>query len=543
MKKDKNSIKQIIDVDTGIRQALNDSRVSRRDFLSFTSALGLTAAMGSSLWSNKAMAAGPVRGGHLVAGLNDANTIDNLDSTQWVATTMIVIGRSIRDSIVDVGVDGTATPNLAESWEASADAKTWRFKIRQGVVFSNGKSLTVGDVIASVNAHRGEDSTSAAKSVFSGISDVKADGNTMVVTLAQPNAGLPFLFTDYHFSVVPSKDGKADLLSTHGTGCYLLKEYNPGVRTVLEKNPNAWQGNELGHFDSAEIVAINDDTARQSALTSGSVEVINRPSLKTIHLLKRIKSINIVDVASNLAFTNPMRTKDVPLPYGNNDFRLALKYSLPRQAFVDKVLFGYGAVGNDQPLGPQMGSYDSDLTVPYDLDKAKFHLKKAGMDGAKFEMSSSDAAYGGAMDASQLFSESWKKIGLNPSIVREPQDGYWSNVWNKKAFCSCYWGPRPVEDLILSIAYLSDSPWNDSQINIPRVDELVVKARGELDQVKRKAMYQEVQQLVSTQGGTLVPAFGSDVAATSDKIGVGPKLGGGWEMDGGHFVKRWWKKA
>jgi peptide/nickel transport system substrate-binding protein len=541
MKTDNKSVKNIINVDTGIQQLLKDDRVSRRDFLSFATALGLTAAMGSSLWSNRAMAAGPVRGGHLIAGLNDANTIDNLDSTQWVATTMIVIGRSIRDSIVDVGVDGKPTPNLAESWEASSDAKTWRFKIRQGVVFSNGKSLTIEDVIASVNVHRGEDSKSAAKGVFSGISDVKADGNTMVITLTDGNADLPFLFTDYHFSVVPSENGVADLLSTHGTGCYLLKEYNPGVRTVLEKNPNAWQGNELGHFDSAEIIAINDDTARQSALTSGTVEVINRPSLKTIHLLKRVKSVNIVDVASNLAFTNPMRTKGAP--YDNNDFRTALKLSLPRQAFVDKVLFGYGSVGNDQPIGPQMGSYDSELSVPYDLDKAKYHLKKAGMDGAKFEMSSSDTAYGGAMDASQLFAESWKKIGLKPSIVREPQDGYWANVWNKKPFCSCYWGPRPVEDMILSIAYLSDSPWNDTQINIPRVDELVIKARGELDQVKRKGMYKEVQHLISKDGGTLVPAFGSDVAATSNTIGIGPQIGGGWEMDGGHFVKRWWKKA
>ena len=97
--------------------------------------------------------------------------------------------------------------------------------------------------------------------------------------------------------------------------------------------------------------------------------------------------------------------------------------------------------------------------------------------------------------------------------------------------------------MILSIAYLSDSPWNDTVINIPRVDELVIKARGELDQVKRKAMYAEVQQIISEQGGTIVPAFGSDIAATSENIGIGSEIGGGWEMDGGHFVKRWWKNA
>ena len=542
MNKDDSDIKRIIENDADIKKMLNTPNVSRRDFLTITGALGMTAAMGSSLWSNKAMAAGPVRGGHLIAGLNDANTSDSLDSTQYVATTMIVISRSFRDSIVDVGQDGSATPNLAESWEASPDAKEWRFKIRKGVEFSNGKSLTVDDVIASLNAHRGDDSKSAAKGVFAGITDVKADGkDTMVVTLGAANADLPYLFTDYHFSVVPSKDGKADLHSTHGTGCYLLKEYEPGVKTVLEKNPNAWQANEFGFFDSAEIIAILDDTARQSALISGSVEVINRPALKTINRLKRVKGINIVDVPSNLAYTHPMRTDTAP--FDNNDFRMALKLATPRQEFIDKVLFGYGLAGNDQPLGPQFASYDADLKVDYDLDKAKHHLKKAGLEGAAFDLSASDTAYGGALDAAQLFQQHWEKIGLKPNVVREPQDGYWSNVWNVKPFCTCYWGARPVEDMILSIAYLSDSPWNDTVINIPRVDELVVKARGELDQAKRKAMYSEVQQLLSSQGGTLIPAFGSDVAATNDKIGIGPKIGGGWEMDGGHFVKRWWKNA
>ena len=542
MTHEKNDIKRIIDNDADIKKLLNNGNVTRRDFLTIAGALGMTTAMGSSLWSNKAMAAGPVRGGHLIAGLNDANTSDSLDSTQYNATTMIVVSRSFRDSIVDVGQDGKATPNLAESWEASPDAKVWRFKIRKGVEFSNGKSLTVEDVITSINAHRGEDSKSAAKGVFAGISDVQADGSdTVVVSLTDANADLPYLFTDYHFTITPAKDGKADLHSPHGTGCYLLKEYEPGVKTVLEKNPNAWQADQYGFFDSAEIIAILDDTARQSALISGSVEVINRPALKTINRLKRVKGINIVDVPSNLAFTHPMRI-NVP-PFDNIDFRRALKFSTPRQEFIDKILFGYGSIGNDQPLGPQFASYDASLSVPYDLDKAKHHLKKAGLEGAPFDLSASDTSYGGALDAAQLFQEHWSKIGLKTNVVREPQDGYWSNVWNKKPFCTCYWGARPVEDMILSIAYLSDSPWNDTLINIPRVDELVIKARGELDQAKRKAMYAEVQSLISSDGGTIVPAFGSDVAATAENIGIGPKIGGGWEMDGGHFVKRWWKTA
>ena len=68
-------------------------------------------------------------------------------------------------------------------------------------------------------------------------------------------------------------------------------------------------------------------------------------------------------------------------------------------------------------------------------------------------------------------------------------------------------------------------------------------ARGELDQEKRAGMYREVQRLVSAVGGTIIPAFGSDIAAVNDKVGVPEKLGGGWEMDGDHFIKRWWMKG
>ena len=75
----------------------------------------------------------------------------------------------------------------------------------------------------------------------------------------------------------------------------------------------------------------------------------------------------------------------------------------------------------------------------------------------------------------------------------------------------------------------------------PQGTQPLTAARGELDDKKRKGMYGEIQMLLAKNGATLIPAFGQDVAAVSkDKIGIGPNIGGGWEMDGGHFLKRWW---
>jgi peptide/nickel transport system substrate-binding protein len=524
-----------------LSRILGESRTTRREFMVGATAMGLSIAAASNMWT-EARASEPKRGGHMKAGLNDSNTTDSLDPASFNATGMICISRAFRDSLVEVGQDNSAAPGLAESWESSADAKTWRFKLRKGVTFSNGKSLTTEDVINSINVHRGDESKSGAKGVFAGISDVTADGNdVVVVTLAEANASFPFLMTDYHMNVVPTKDGKADVISTDGTGCYLLKEFNPGVRATFEKNPNAWQGSDFGYVDSCEITTILDDTARQTALSTQSVDIINRPALKTVGLLNRLPHVNVIAVKSNLAFTHPMRM-DVK-PFDNNDLRQALKHALPRQEFVDKILFGYGSVGNDQPLGPAFASYDSELKTEYDLDKAKSLLKKAGMEGIKIDMHSAETAYGGALDAAQLFAEHFAKIGVNLNVIREAKDGYWNNIWNNKPFCSCYWGARPVEDMILSIAYLSDAPWNDTVIKMDQVDQLVKAARGELDDAKRNAMYKDVQMLIAQNGGTLVPAFGQDVAATNKKVGIGPKIGGGWEMDGGHFIKRWWLNA
>ena len=218
-----------------LKRMLGDRRATRREFLVGATALGLTLPAASVMWST-AQAATPKKGGHMRAGMIGGNTSDSVDPTTFIDTVMIAFGRACRDSLVEVGQDNSAQPGLAESWEASDDAITWRFKLRSGVEFSNGKSLTMEDVIASINAHRGEDSKSGAKGVFAGITDVTADGkDTIVITLSGGNADFPFLMTDYHMNIVPSKDGKPELTSTHGTGLYILKDFEYGIRLNMER--------------------------------------------------------------------------------------------------------------------------------------------------------------------------------------------------------------------------------------------------------------------------------------------------------------------
>ena len=95
--------------------------------------------------------------------------------------------------------------------------------------------------------------------------------------------------------------------------------------------------------------------------------------------------------------------------------------------------------------------------------------------------------------------------GLNVNVVREPKDGYWSNVWNKKPWCMCYWGGRPTEDWMFTTSYAEGVPWNETYWSNDRFNELLLQARSELDDDLRREMYFEMQQLVSDDGGIIIP--------------------------------------
>lgn len=522
-----------------VKQMLTSPRTSRRSFMQGALALGLAVNTASGLWT-QAKAATPKRGGVLRAGLIGGSTSDSLDPATFNDTFMISVSHSIRNHLIDVGPGNTLEPALAESWESSADTAVWRFKLRKGVEFSNGKGLTVEDVITSLNLHRGDSSKSGAKGLFAGVIDITADGtDTVVVTLQSGNADFPYVLTDYHVAIVPAVEGKADVLSSAGTGLYLLDSFEPGVSASLTRNPNAWQGDSLGFFDEATIFVIADNAARQNAILSGELDVINRPELKLLKRLAAAPGMRVERATSNIHYTAPMHM-DVA-PFDNGDFRMAMKHAVNRQEFIDKILYGFGQIGNDHPIGPGFRFHDAGIEQnAFDLDKARHYMQKSGISAVSVDLSAADAAYNGAVDAAVLLAETAAQIGVTVNVVREPNDGYWSNVWLAKPFCASNWGSRPVEDMILSIAYLSSAEWNESHIRIDQLDQLIVAARGEGDEAKRRQHYSDIQQIISKQGGSLIPAFAEETMLVSDKVATSGKYGGGWEMDGGHFIKRWW---
>ena len=518
-----------------LESLLREGTINRREFLARAAALGVAGAVPATL-SIPALAQTPKQGGRLRMGVGDTGVGESFNPLTMTTNVAINGNMAMRNPLVEIDHEGNAIPELAESWDTS-DAKTWRFALRQGVEFHDGKSMDAQDVIYSMNLHRGEDSTSGIRAMFDQIADMRADGNGIVFELQAANADFPAILSDFRSVIVPAGTAGKDFDKGVGTGAYTLVDFVPGTRTLLKRNPNYWKSGRA-HFDEVDFIGINDANARANALRTGEVDVINNPDVKTVHLIEAEQGLAVTEVYGTQHYTIPMRT-DTP-PFHDNDVRLALKYALNRQELIDKILRGRAKLGNDHPIGPSNKYHAADLPQrEYDPDKAKFHLKKAGLDSLSVQVHAAGAAFSGAVDACVLYSEHARGAGIDLEVVRAADDGYWSDVWMQKPFSFAYWYGRPTEDMMFSAGYASDSSYNDSYWQHDRFNQLLVQARAELDDAKRREMYREMQRIVRDEGGVVVPMFAAVLTLHSEKAAHGP-VSGAALLDGLRLAERWW---
>lgn len=520
-----------------LKGALSRGLIGRREFLGHAGALGIALPAAMAL-ADEARAEEPRKGGVLKLGMSGGSSADSLDPrtfTDWVPG---FTGYALYNLLVEVDDRSQATPELAESWEVKPGASEWIFNIRQGVTFHNGKTLDADDVVYSLNLHRGETKSGAA-GIVAGIKDIqKTDTHQIRITLHEPNADLPYVLSDYHLMIVPQ--GWNDWAKPAGTGAFTLDAFEPGVRVAGNRNPSYWKEGR-GHVDRFEVTVINDGTARLNALISGQVHIMNRVDRKTVGLMKRNPSLQIVQASGGQHFTFLMLCDRPPLD--NNDLRLALKYAIDREAMLKTILRGYGKVGNDHPIPEHDPFFNKELPIrAHDPDKARFHLKQAGLESFAIELNTSEAAFTEAPDTAVLYQQQAAGAGITVDVKRQPSDGYWDNIWMKAPFSMSYWGGRPTADMMLSTAYKSDAVWNDTFWKRPAFDKLLAEARALTDPDKRRPIYWELQRMVHEDGGNMIPMFADFVDALSAQVkGFTPSPV--WELSGLRAAERCWLEA
>jgi len=504
--------------------------IRRRRFLAGVAAAGGLAVVGARpAWS------AAQRGGRLVIAEAGGASTDSLDPRALTSRYHALIGYAFGNCLTEIGRDNELIGELATSWDSSPDAVNWTFELRRGVEFHDGRTMTSEDVVYSLDLHRGPDSKSGAKGLMDGIADIRTDGpNRISITMKTPNADVPYLVSDFHLLIVPA--GTTDFGAGIGTGAFRLESFTPGEQYVGTRHENYWK-EDRGHLDEVEIASVSDNAARLNGLMTGELGIIGRLDPKTASLLASNPDVTVHD--SSGPGHRPLLMLCDRAPFENPDLRMAMKLAVDRDQILDKVLSGYGSIANDHPIPSFDPFHASDLPQRrYDPDKAAFHYRKSGHTGT-LKLHASEATHAGAIDQAALIRETAAKAGMSIDIVREPADGYWSNVWRKVELMIGAWGGRPTADIMLSTAYKSDAPWNDTAWRRPQFDELLLAARGETDFAKRKQMYHDLQVMIHEDGGACVPFFINNLyAARSNVMGLFPS--GAFSISGTRAAERAW---
>jgi peptide/nickel transport system substrate-binding protein len=511
---------------------------TRRDILTLLLAGGMQATLAGGLATTalNARAQTPRRGGKLrVAGATAAAT-DTLDPAKQSNQTDYSRCNMIYNGLT--WLDGSLTPQpaLAESFNTK-DAKTWVFTLRKGVTFHDGKPLTPADVVFSIARHKDPASASKAKVLADQIDSVKASGpNEVTVVLTTPNADLPVILGTFHFHIV--KEGTTDFATGIGTGPYKLKEFKPGVRSVMVRNDSYWKPGKP-YLDEIEFVGIGDESARVNALLSGGMDLVGSVNPRSVARVAGAPGYAVFKTQSG-QYSDLIMRLDMA-PGSNPDFVLAMKHLFDREQMRKTIALEQAVLANDQPIDPTNRFYFGGLPQrPFDPEKAKFHFKKSGVSGPVPVVASPAALY--SVEMALVMQQTAKSIGVDLDVKRMPADGYWSNHWLNSAVGFGNINPRPSADILLTQFFKSDAQWNESRWKNAKFDQLLVAARAETDLAKRKQMYADMQTMIHSESGVGIPLFLASLDGHTTKLkGLTPiPLGG---LMGYNFAEHVWLDA
>ena len=478
--------------------------------------IGFAAASALPSWS---LAQGDaVRGGVLkishTTRIATLNVLNLSGPAEYPCVDMIFSG------LTRMGEDFGPVPDLAESWEGSADGTEFHFKLRPNVTFHDGTPLTADDVVATMNAILDPATGSGARSVLDMIETVEAvDPLTVRFGLSIPYADLPTSLAHSNARIVSAAalDGPIGELETrpNGTGPFKLESYDSATVTRLVRNENYFiEGRP--YLDAVEMHLFPDLAAETTNFLSGTMDVMLNVQQADFARIAGSPGITALSVPSG-RFVNVVMRQDQP-PFDDVRLRKALAMSVDRQLLVDIILEGLGRPAKDNILSPEFEHYVDPPEVPYDPAAAKALLAEAGYpDGIKLNLVASNrpAIRGQVAIAIKQMA---LPAGFDIDVESMPHDTYLANVWKKGNFYMAYWGMQPTEDGAFTLLLTSDAAYEDTAWHNEEFDALVAKGRSTVDPAERARLYGEAQALIERDTPYIIPFFQDVLTAHRNNV-------------------------
>jgi peptide/nickel transport system substrate-binding protein len=290
-----------------------------------------------------------------------------------------IVHYNILEGLTKINVDGSVTPLLATEWSSDPDGKLYTFKLRKGVTFQDGTPFDAATVKWTFERAKAEGSTNKAKkAVFDNLSSIATpDAHTVILTLNNPDATLPFRLGENTAVILSPKSAASTATQPVGTGPFKFETWQKGSSVTLAK----WDG----YRDAAKVALkrvsfrfINDPAAQVAALLAGDIDGVPRfAALQNIKQFQADKRFTVEIGAT--AGKGQLTINNKRKPFDDVRVRRAIMHAIDRQAFIDGVLEGLA-----KPIGSHAAPTDAgyvDLTgvYPYNPEKAKALLKEAGV--------------------------------------------------------------------------------------------------------------------------------------------------------------------
>jgi peptide/nickel transport system substrate-binding protein len=444
--------------------------------------------------------------------------IVNIDPIAISSDSEVLVANHVYDYLVDIDAQSKIVPRLATKWSTADGGLTYVFTLADGVKWHDGSDLSAADVVWTFDRLRTTEGTPTAD-LYTNIESIEQTGDLEVTfKLSEPNSFFLYDLSDNHALILKEGTEDADT-NFNGTGPFKVENYSPEDRISLVANEDYFIEGQP-KLDGVDIIFFNDDSAAVDALIGGQIDLAMRMSTALFQTLEETQGVTTYSIPTN-GF-DLVRLRSDREPGDNPNVIQALKLATDREAILNVVQQGYGAVGNDTPIGPLYGEYfDPSISPPArDVETARALLAEAGYDeNNPLTMTLHTPDTGGRPDLAAVLKEQWSEAGVEVEISVEPESVYYGDDgWLEVDLGITGWGSRPYPQFYIDTMLITGAKWNESHFSDEEFDLLAAEAAKTLDDGRRVSLYRQMEQILVDRGPILVPYFFAQFGAINDRF-------------------------